>query len=130
VLGYQEVIGSHSRTITFNCAPDQQFAGGEYDDGIVRYDSSSTTVKTAVTLTGTSITFRTTNILDLWSTTGTPYDVVIAGQRSRVTNMGAASLVSGAYEQTATVVRGIDGIRKTIAAEEPIHVATPGRYSL
>lgn len=131
VLGYTEVIGwPNARTITFVCAPDQQFDVGEYDDGVVRYDSASTTVKTSVGVTDTAVTFRTTDGGELWSTTDTPYDVMIAGQRNRVTSMGAASLVSGAYDQAATVVRGVDGVRKSIAAGEPIHVATPGRYAL
>jgi len=131
VLGYTETIGwPIARRIVFVCAPDQQFAGGEYDDGVARYDSASTTVKTALGLADTAVTFRTVNELELWSTAGTPYDVVIAGQRSTVTSMGAASLVSGAYDQAATVTRGVDGVRKTIDAGEPIHVATPGRYAL
>lgn len=129
VLGYTEVIGTHSRTITFTCVPDQQFDVGTYDDA-ARYDSASTTLKTALGPSDTAATFRTTNSGDVWDTTATPYDVVIAGQRSTVTSMGAASLVSGAYDQPATLRRGVDGIRKALAADEPIHIATPGRWAL
>lgn len=131
VLGWIETIGTHSRKIAFTCASDVPY--GEiaiYDT--TRADSRTTTLKTALDLSQTAATFRTTNILDIWDTTQTPYEVVIAGQRCRVTSMGAASLVAGAYDQAATLVRGIDGIRKPLAAGEPIHLAADvgGRYAL
>jgi hypothetical protein len=128
VLGWTETIGTHTRTIVFTCAPDQQFNAGEYDDGIVRYDSASTTTGASYTPTATSIVFSTTDAGDLWWTGGT-YDCICAGERFRVEAMGAAS-GSGPYTQPATVVRAVNGVRKTLPAGEPIHVATPGRYAL
>lgn len=130
VLGYTETIGTHSRKIVFTCAPDQQFVTGEYGDGLARYDSGSTTLKTTALKFATALTFRTVDANELWSTTSTPYDVVIAGQRSQVTSMGAASLVSGAYDQAATVIRGVDGVVKELPAGSEIHIATPGRWAL
>lgn len=130
VIGYTEKIAwPNARWINFTCAPDQQFDCGTYNGGR-RYSSATTTVKTALSMADTAVTFRTTDIRDVWSTTATPYDVMIAGQRSTVTSMGAASLVSGAYDQAAILTRGVDGIRKAIAAGEPIRVANkPGRYA-
>lgn len=130
VLGWTEVIGTHSRTITFTCRPDQQFYVGEWDDGLVRWDSASSEVKAGVNSTNTSITFRTTNVNDIWDTTAEPYDVFIGGERLTVTTMGAASLVSGAYDQAATVVRSVNGVSKSLAAGTKIHIATPGRWAL
>lgn len=130
VLGYTEKIGTTGRVITFTCAPDQQFQGGTYDDGVSRYDSASSTLKTALTTTATSATFTTANPSDVWSTTDTPYDVMISGQRCTVTVMGAASLVSGSYDQAATLLRGVNGISKALPAGAAIHVATPGRWAL
>jgi hypothetical protein len=129
VLGWTETIGTHTRTITFTCAPDQQFQVGAYN-ATARYDSGSTTLKTGVTSSATALTFRTAQLGDTWSTTATPYDVLIAGERVTVTAMGAASLVSGAFDQAATVTRSVNGIAKSLAAGEGIHIVTQGRYAL
>jgi hypothetical protein len=129
VLGWTETIGTHTRTITFICAPDQQYDVGTYDDGR-RYGSASTTLKTGVNSTATSITFRTTNPSSLWSTTAEPYDVFVSGERITVTSMGSASLVSGAYDQAATVTRSVNGVTKSLTAGDSIRIATPGRWAL
>lgn len=76
------------------------------------------------------LVFRTTNPDDLWDTGAEPYDVVVAGEQMTVTTMGSASLVSGAYDQSAIVTRSGNGVLKALDAGEPIHVATPGRYGL
>lgn len=128
VLGIAEPVETHRRLVTFTCVRDTVFHSGLYDDGVTRYDSRSTTVKTAVTSSATAITFRTTDAGDLWSTTSEPYDVLIAGERLTVTAMGAASLVSGAYDQVATVTRSVNGVTKAQAVGAEIHIATPGRW--
>lgn len=130
VIGYTETIGTHARKITYVCAPNRQFDVGTYDDGVKRYDSGSTTLKADVSATDTALIFRTVDPGDLWSTVDTPYDVIISGQRQTITTMGAAVLVAGAYDQAATAVRGVDGVRKGLAAGDSIHVATPGRWGL
>lgn len=76
------------------------------------------------------LTFRTTDQYETWSTTEEPYEVVIEGERMRVTQVGSASLVSGAYDQSAIVVRGLNGVFKALTAGAEIHIATPGRYAL
>lgn len=130
VVGLVERIGNWSRTISWTCAPDQQFNVGEYDDGVARYDSASTTLKAGVNSTATAVTFRTANVGDLWSTVDEPYDVFIAGERVRVTTMNAAALVGGQWDQTATVQRSRNGIVKSLSAGEPIHIEHPGRWVL
>lgn len=132
VLGFDEVIGTHGRKIKYSCALDQQYDVGVYGSHANqrRYDSETTTVKTAVTKTGTTIVFRTTDLADIWSTTSTPYDVIIAGEKMTVTTMGAASLVSGAYDQSATVVRSANAIVKTQAAGAAIRVSPQARWAL
>lgn len=128
VLGYTETIGwPIARKITFTCSPDQPFDVGILDTDVA--DSGDTVLKDAVNASATSVTFRTTSLGNVWNTT-TPYDVMIAGQRQTVTSMGAASLVSGAYDQAATVIRGVDGIRKDLAANEPITVVRALRCAL
>lgn len=129
VLGWTEVIGTHSRMVTLTCKPDQQFKVGTYDDGISRFNSKTTTNKTALTNVGTSVTFTLTDSNALWSTTSVPYDVFCDGERWTVTSMGAAT-GTGPYEQVATVVRSVNGVIKTIAAGKSISIATPGRWAL
>lgn len=117
-------------TAILTCVPGDVWRPGKYNDGVVRYDSESTTLKAAATAGATAVTFRTADVNDLWSTTGVPYDVMIAGQRNTVTAMGAAALVSGSYDQAATLTRGVNGITKALTAGAPINIATPGRWAL
>lgn len=128
VIGWTEVIGSATRVITFYLARDDIFNGGLYDNTTYRYDSASTTLGSGVNSSAVSLTFSTTDVGDLWSTTDEPYDVFIAGERITVTSMGAAS-GSGPYTQTATVTRSVNGVVKSLSSGEAIHVANPGRYA-
>lgn len=132
VIGIREFAQRKRRKVTFVCVPGAVFSQvGAYDDAAQRYDLASSTLKTGVAAGATALTLRTTDIdFESWSTTGTPYDLVIAGERVRVTVMGAPVLVSGAYDQAATVTRAINGVAKALAAGEPVHIATPGRYGL
>jgi hypothetical protein len=129
VLGWTETIGTHTRTITFTCAPDQQLQVGAWDSTSSLWDSATHFLKTTVNTTATALTFRSLSSKVTWSTT-TPYDVLIAGEQVTVTSMGAASLVGGGYDQAATVTRSVNGVVKSLAANSTIHVATPGRWAL
>lgn len=131
VLRIGDVIGQTRHVVTLTCAPGEVFSAvGAYDSTSERYDSASTTLKTSVSSTAAAMTFRTTDQNDVWDTAATPYDVMIAGERVRVTAMGAAALVSGAYDQAATVTRSINSVVKAQDAGDEIHIATPGRYGL
>lgn len=131
VLGYLEVIGQHARRITFTCAPDQQFDVARYDDASKRRDSRTSTLNAAVDQTATSLVVTFTRIRDAWSETSEPYDWAVAGERITVTSMGAVT-GSGPWTQTATVKRSVNGVRKRLAAGEPIHMhpAVQARYAL
>lgn len=135
VLGWTETIYTHRRMITFNTVPDQQFVVGEYSPTTrdERADSRSTVLKAAAAIGATAVTFRTTDVGDVWrpgTNANGLYDVYIEGERLMVTSMGAASLVSGAYDQAATVVRSINGVVKDLSADAPIHVWNPIRWAL
>lgn len=127
VLGWTEVVGSFTRTITFICAPDQQFVVGVYDATASRYDLRSSVLNAAKLAGVTSMTFKQTSD-ESWSTT-TPYDLFISGERITVTSMGVRS-GTGPWLQAATVVRGVNGVNKDLATNAPVRVATPGRYAL
>jgi hypothetical protein len=129
IVGSKEVIGATSRRITFTCMPATMFAGTEYDDDGARYDVATCTTP-AVDRDAASIVLAITAD-ESWSTTSTPYDVEIGGEVVRVTAMGARSGTLGAYSQTATVIRGLNGVRKSHDAGTEVHVvATSGRYLL
>lgn len=130
VEGWTETLSSYRWDVELVCSPAKPWNVGAADDGTIRWDSASTTLKADATSGATSVTFRTANINDLWSTTHTPYDVTILGQVNTVTAMGAASLVSGAYDQAATLTRGVNGVTKALTAGAEIHIATPGRWAL
>lgn len=131
VLGYTEVIGTHSRRITFTCAPDQQFQVAVYDDESKRMESRTSTLNAAVDATATSLVVTFTRIRDAWSETAEPYDWVIGGERITVTSMGAVT-GSGPWTQTATVKRSVNGVLKGHDATAPIHMhpAVQARYAL
>jgi len=131
VLGYTEVIGTHSRKITFTCAPDQQFQVAVYDDTSKRMESRTSTLSATVASDAASVVVTFTRIRDAWSETAEPYDWAIAGERITVTSMGAVT-GTGPWTQTATVKRSVNGVRKQLAAGEPIHMhpAVQARYAL
>lgn len=128
VLGWTETIGTHTRTITFTCAPDQQFQVGVYDSTSSRWDLRTSVLNAAKDATTTSMTFKQT-ANESWSTTSTPYDLMLGGERITVTSMLARS-GTGPWLQAATVVRSVNGVVKAHSANEEVHLATPGRWAL
>lgn len=131
VLGYDEIIGTHSRRIVFTCAPDQQFQVAVYDDTSKRMESRTSTLNATVDSDATSLVVTFSRIRDAWSETAEPYDWGIAGERITVTSMGAVT-GSGPWTQTATVKRSVNGVRKRLTAGEPIHMfpSVQARYAL
>lgn len=130
IEGYTVTLNNYVWTVELACSPASAWEVGEWDDDSSRWDSRTTTLKTAVDADDTALVFRTASSKGIWSTTGTPYGAIISGIEVTVTSMGAASLVSGAYDQAATVSRSVHGFDKPLAAGEPIHVADPGRWAL
>lgn len=130
VLGYTEVIETHTRRITFVCAPDQQYDVGEYDGGR-RYGSATTTLAEDLTTTETIWDIRTVDPGDVWSTTA-GYDVIVGGEVCTTTNVTAAVLSGGYWTQTMTCTRSVNGIVKTHATGDQIQIAPAdrGRYAL
>jgi hypothetical protein len=134
VIGYTEVIGwPNARTITFTCAPDQQFDVGTYGASTTqrRYDMRTATVKAEAGRADTTLTLKCTDDEE-WSNAST-YDVMIAGERVTFVagNMGARTGSAGDYQQIVTnVVRSVNGVRKALPAGSAVHVADQGRWAL
>jgi hypothetical protein len=132
VLGYTETIGwPNARTLVLNCAPDQQFVLGVWNDDDSRWDLATSTLAVQAGPTATTLTLAMTAD-EAWSQTSA-YDLFIAGEQIGVPvgGMGARTGTLGAYTQTLTgAVRSKNGVRKTLTAGSPVNVATPGRWGL
>jgi hypothetical protein len=125
VIGIREEIDTHTWTLTFTCVPNDVFQVGGEEDGLL--DAESSTLNASVTSTATTLVFTTPDDpQDTWSTTAEPYDVMIAGERITVTNMGAVT-GSGPYTQTATVTRSVNGVVKAQSAGASVHIFNPVR---
>lgn len=133
VIGYEEVIGTHTRVITFTCGLDGVFDGGRYSNGVHRYGSRGCTLNAGITSSATSLTVKFPKIEDAWSRTNN-FSIIIAGEVINVlaANVSAVSGSLGAYTQTFTgVTRAANGISKAQAAGAAVAVWNkPGRWML
>jgi hypothetical protein len=125
--GYTETMYPHSHTVQAGTFPASPYNALKLDDAVLgKADSESSTTNAAFTASATSFTVATSNVQDLWVTgsgSDFPLDVMIAGERIRVSSISGA-----ASPQTFTVATGgraINGVVKTHGAGEPVHIATP-----
>lgn len=131
VIGIVQQVGHSTRTFTFTTRPADLYRTGIYDNTATLYDSRST-LNAGVTSTATTMVFTFTDIDEAWSVAGFfPYDVMIAGERIRVTAMGAIT-GSGPWTQSATVTRSMNGIIKPQVTGAAVRVSTTvvARYAL
>jgi len=131
VIGISEVVGPHTRKITFTCRPNRQFQVASYDLTTRRATSASSTLAEAITLTETIWDITTADRGDVWSTTSLPYDWMVGGERVTVTSMTAAT-GTGPYLQQAVVTRSVNGIVKTHSTGDVLtmHQQAQARYAL
>lgn len=122
--------GAVAHTATLNCLPADTWITGIYDATARRQDSASTKLAAAATSSATALLLTTVNQFDVWSTTA-PYDLLVAGERVRVTAMTAAAGTAGVgpFTQTATVTRSINGIVKAQLINAEVRVFDPARYA-
>jgi hypothetical protein len=116
------------RRVTLTCRPYSPWSVGVYDDGERRYDSRSTTVEaltTSETIWDLTIQGRT----DGWSTTATPYDVIVGGEVCTCTSMGAMT-GTGPFAQQGTFTRSVNGVVKSHDLGTPVHIYRPARWAL
>lgn len=128
VLNIAQAGQSHTRTATLTCLPAEVWGVGVYDAATALYDSATTTLAGAETTTDVSLGLTTELAADVWPTTGYPRDLMITGERVRVTAMSAAA-GTGPFTQTATVTRSVNGVVKAHLAGEEVHLADPVRYA-
>jgi hypothetical protein len=124
VLSYTHKIGAIGRTYVMNCIPGDLWKTGAYNT-TGRYNATST-LSSLTGTAGTTLVVAVPDPLSTWSTSATGYDLVIEGERVRVTV--AFSAVAGGL-QTATVTRSMNGVVRThtvgatVGLHDPIHYA-------
>jgi hypothetical protein len=132
VVGYTETIGSHTRTITFNCAPAVGYEVARYD--FDRYESDDTRVNAAKNAVETSWTMR-IDSGPFWVTTvGNPTEftdparpllIRVNGEVLKVTAIGSPS----GNLQVFTVQRGFNGLAKSHPANSKVRLARRPVYA-
>lgn len=131
VIGFQhKLAGRYRRQTVLTCIPYDPYIAGVYNNSGSRYDAadSATTTNLAGGSGGTYSTTHGTIYVATPSTqwgTQTPYDIEITGERMTVNSVFASG--SG---QGLNVTRSVNGVVKTHAAGEPVHLAAPVRYAL
>lgn len=131
VRGYSEVMTPRGHKITSNTFPYAPYRALITDDATLgRADSDSSATASGFTATAGSFSVATTNVNELWTTSGAefPLDVMVGGERITLSGITGAS-----SPQTFTVAangRGVNGVRepgattggKAHEAGEPVHV--------
>jgi hypothetical protein len=125
--------------VNFTCSPGSPWTVGVWagdtetpaPDAAQRYDTAGT-IRASGTIAAlaTSITFQ-TQTGPLWTTNPAdfPFDVMCGGERMRVTAIAAESPV-GSRNQVFTVVRAINGVRKSHPTGTAVALYRPARYAL
>lgn len=110
--------------VTFDTVPGDVFSTGEWD-GDRRWSLRSCTLTGAESSSSTSWECTITEDEE-WGT-NTPYDVEAAGEVVTVTAVGARTGSLGAYAQTLTVTRAVNGITKAQLADTPVKIKNTDR---
>ncbi|MEV0425384.1 hypothetical protein [Micromonospora sp. NPDC050495] len=127
VVGYTEVIGSHSRRITLVCVPASPFDVAEF--GTARFGASGSTLYSDLPATSTvhfEFTFTAAN--GPWTTTPAafPMDIRVGDEQIRV-----SAITGTTSPQSATIVaRGVNGIVGNWFAGAEVDVWQPAVLAL
>lgn len=126
-----ETISPRSWIAEVATSPAVVWQVGVFDDtsGGSLLDAATTTVGVDLDAVDTSVVFSSTDRFDVWETVAVGYLVDVGPEVMQVTAMGAQS-GSGPWTQTATVVRGVNGVTRAHAAGTEIHVSRPLRPAL
>ncbi|MGH6693424.1 MAG: hypothetical protein ACREF4_22370, partial [Gammaproteobacteria bacterium] len=130
VQGWTEELGSHRRTVTFNCTPESPWRVGKYAAAAgatgSKYDTDGSQLAAAVTASATTFDVATTRG-PLWTGVDAEdgFDIHVGGERMTVTD-----IVTEASPQTFTVIRWVNGVVKAHPAGAPVRLWQPARYAL
>jgi len=123
VRGYTlQLATAYRHSAVFNAVPESPWHVPILDDADYgRLDSDTSSLNASITSSAGTLAVKTPTG-PLWTTASgdRPFDILVGGERMRVTNVtGAAS------PQTFTVTRAINGVVKAHAANEAVHVFNP-----
>jgi hypothetical protein len=126
--GYVEVLTRFGWSITYNCSPGSVWDVAVWDDsagpGEARYSTSGTYLEADVNSAATSLAVDTPKG-PVWGTVDLPYDLMLGGERVRVTAVSGTGRA-----QNLTVQRGINGILKSHAMGTEVRLFQPAVYAL
>lgn len=131
IVGYTEVIDPFTHLWTANCMPAEPYSVGAWStsasSGTFRWDTGGSTLSSSATSTATSLSVATATGNALWTTDANafPFDVSIAGERVRVTNITGAS-----SPQTFTVTRSINQVVKAQTSGTDVRLWDTPRWAL
>lgn len=131
IVGYTETITPFTHVWTANCMPAEPYTVGAWStsasSGTFRWDTGGSTLNSSATSTAASMSFATSTGNALWTTDSSafPFDVNVAGERVRVTNITGAS-----SPQTATVTRSINGVVKAQTSGTDVRLWDIPRWAL
>jgi hypothetical protein len=131
VLGSATSTLPARRLVTLTTVPADQYHVAVYGDAGSRYDIDTCTVAAAITASAVSVPVTCAGATDAWSTTAVPYVWTVGAEQVRVTAMTApvgGPAGSAPRTQTATVVRGVNGVARAHTAGEPVRLADPVYY--
>ncbi len=128
VVGIEQEQTSGTHTITYLTEPADVFDVGVWDDAGFQWGTNLSFLDGAHTDSDTTLALTTVSRRGVWSTAFTG-SLIIAGERVTVTSMGAAS-GSGPYTQTATVVRGANGMVKAQAGGAQVRLFHNKKWGL
>lgn len=119
VLGYEEQFAQFSWHVTFACIPYGPYQVGVVSDATLgRADTDGSTLTAGITATATSMQVTTPS--GLWTTTDTPFDVLVAGEQITVGTVSGAS----SPQTFSSLTRSVNGISKTQTAGTAVALAT------
>jgi hypothetical protein len=124
--GYTETLGPKTWLVVANCSPYRPWETFALEDTrLGRLDTAGSTLAAAITTTTQTSLSVATSTLPLWTTTGTPFDIEIGGER-----MTATAISGTSSPQTFTVTRSVNGVVKTHPSGASVTVWHPGVLSL
>jgi hypothetical protein len=129
VIGYTETIGTHTRTITFTCAPDRQFDVGVLN-GPGRLQARSTVTSGNWTAAQTSIALLSIDDNEQWRPGASTAHIMVEGEEIALGTIGSPSAPPLRTWTVTGCTRAVNGISKAHGGSNPVKVVDPIRLTL
>lgn len=127
IQGYTETFDQFEHVIVFNCAPESPYrttivSSAVNTDGTgYKADGGSSTLAATVDSTTVTLSVATVSGSSLWTTSsGLPFDIMVAGERMTVTAISGTS-----SPQSFTVTRSVNAVVKSHIPSETVALFSP-----